>query len=61
MLDFSFFLTYGTIFLQLDVPQNNYNARDVSWYGLRWVFSFFLIELLTHLFHYNAFAVRLVF
>ncbi|KAK7838378.1 putative membrane-bound o-acyltransferase c24h6.01c [Quercus suber] len=44
-------------FLQLDVPQNNYSVRDVTWYGLRWVFSLLLMELMTHLFHYNAFAI----
>lgn len=43
------------------MPQNNYAARDVSLYGLRWIFSFLLLELLTHVFHYNAFAIRLEF
>ncbi|XP_050223423.1 membrane-bound O-acyltransferase gup1 isoform X2 [Mercurialis annua] len=42
---------------QLEMPQKNYTVRDVSWYGLRWIFSFFLMELLTHLFHFNAFAI----
>lgn len=42
---------------QLDMPQNNYSKREVAWYGLRWIFSFFLMELMTHSCHYNAFAV----
>lgn len=46
------------IFFQLDVPQNNFSLADVAWYGARWVFSFVLIELITHLFYYNAFAIR---
>lgn len=41
------------------MPQKNYAARDVTCYGLRWIFSFLLMELLTHFFHYNAFAIRL--
>lgn len=39
------------------MPQNNYSVRDVSWYGSRWLFSLFLMELMTHLFYYNAFAI----
>ncbi|KAF5735684.1 putative membrane-bound O-acyltransferase C24H6.01c [Tripterygium wilfordii] len=42
---------------QLDMPQKNYSARDVALYGLRWVFCLFLMELMTHWFYYNAFAV----
>ncbi|RVW91423.1 Glycerol uptake protein 1 [Vitis vinifera] len=42
---------------KLDMPQNNYSVRDVSWYGSRWLFSLFLMELMTHLFYYNAFAI----
>ncbi|KAJ4840455.1 hypothetical protein Tsubulata_023025, partial [Turnera subulata] len=49
-------MSFNAFAAQLDTPHNNYTARDVSLYGLRWIFSFFLIELLTHLFHYNAFA-----
>jgi len=49
------------MFMQLDTPQNNYTVRDMSWYGLRWLFSFSLMELMTHLFRYNAFAIRLEF
>ncbi|GAV78016.1 MBOAT domain-containing protein/gag_pre-integrs domain-containing protein [Cephalotus follicularis] len=42
---------------QLDVPQNNYSVRDIAWYGLRWVLCLSLMELMTHLFYYNAFAI----
>ncbi|KAJ9180402.1 hypothetical protein P3X46_008651 [Hevea brasiliensis] len=50
-------ISFNAYVSQLDMPQNNYAARDVSLYGLRWILSFLLIELLTHLFHYNAFAI----
>ena len=30
------------------------------WYGFRWILSLFLMELMTHFFYYNAFAIRLV-
>ncbi|KAL0289610.1 UNVERIFIED_CONTAM: Flap endonuclease 1 [Sesamum calycinum] len=42
---------------QLDSSQNIYLSREVIWYGFRWVFSVFLMELMTHLFYYNAFAI----
>ncbi|XP_059648355.1 membrane-bound O-acyltransferase gup1 isoform X2 [Cornus florida] len=42
---------------QLDTPQKNYSLRQVAWYGLRWLFSLLLMELMTHLFYYNAFAI----
>ncbi|PON71263.1 Membrane bound O-acyl transferase, MBOAT [Parasponia andersonii] len=42
---------------QLDVPQNPFSVRNMAWYGVRWVFSLILMELMTHLFYYNAFAI----
>ncbi|RVW14788.1 Glycerol uptake protein 1 [Vitis vinifera] len=50
-------VSFNAFASQLDMPQNNYSVRDVSWYGLRWLFSLFLMELMTHLFYYNAFAI----
>ncbi|XP_044480806.1 membrane-bound O-acyltransferase gup1-like [Mangifera indica] len=50
-------ISFNAFASQLDVPQSNYPRRDVVWYGLRWVFSLFLMELMTHLFYYNAFAI----
>uniref|UniRef100_A0A2N9ETK6 Membrane-bound O-acyltransferase C24H6.01c n=1 Tax=Fagus sylvatica TaxID=28930 RepID=A0A2N9ETK6_FAGSY len=50
-------ISFNAFASQLDVPQNNYSVRDVTWYGLRWVFSLLLMELMAHLFHYNAFAI----
>lgn len=48
------------MFLQLDVPQNSNSVRNVILYGFRWVLCFILVELMTHLFYYNAFANRWV-
>jgi len=48
------------MFLQLDVPQNSNSVRNVILYGFRWVLCFTLVELMTHLFYYNAFANRWV-
>ncbi|CAL8998248.1 unnamed protein product [Prunus brigantina] len=50
-------VSFNAFASQLDVPQNNLSARDIAWYGLRWVFSLLLMELMTHLFYYNAFAI----
>ncbi|XP_048225768.1 membrane-bound O-acyltransferase gup1 isoform X2 [Ricinus communis] len=50
-------MSFNAYASQLDMPQKNYAARDVFWYGSRWIFSFLLMELFTHLFHYNAFAI----
>ncbi|KAF7145924.1 hypothetical protein RHSIM_Rhsim04G0165200 [Rhododendron simsii] len=50
-------LSFNTFASQLDTPQKNYSLREVAWYGLRWVFSLLLMELMTHLFYYNAFAI----
>lgn len=41
----------------LEVPQKNYSFAQISWYGLRWILSFLLMEGMTHFFHYNAFVV----
>lgn len=46
------------MFLQLDVPQNSSSVKDVILYGFRWLLCFILMELMTHLFYYNAFANR---
>ncbi|KAK9282339.1 hypothetical protein L1049_005255 [Liquidambar formosana] len=50
-------LGFNAFASQLDMPQNNYSTREVIWYGIRWVFSLFLMEIMTHLFYYNAFAI----
>ncbi|KAK4745055.1 hypothetical protein SAY87_011367 [Trapa incisa] len=42
---------------QLEVPQRNYSVRDMIFYGIRWLFCFFLMEVMNHMFYYNAFAV----
>ncbi|KAF8391744.1 hypothetical protein HHK36_021978 [Tetracentron sinense] len=49
-------ISFNAFTSQLDVPQKNYSVGQVAWYGLRWVLSLFLMELMTHLFYYNAFA-----
>ncbi|XP_024034767.1 putative membrane-bound O-acyltransferase C24H6.01c isoform X5 [Citrus clementina] len=51
-------ISFNAFASQLEVPQNNYLRRDVLWYGLRWIFSLLLMELMTHIFYYNAFAIR---
>ncbi|CAJ1977516.1 unnamed protein product [Sphenostylis stenocarpa] len=40
----------------LDLPQNTNSVRNVTLNGFRWILSFLLMELMTHLFYYNAFA-----
>ncbi|GMN62213.1 hypothetical protein TIFTF001_031291 [Ficus carica] len=50
-------VSFNAFASQLDVPQNNFSIRDVAWYGVRWIFSLLLMELMTHLFYYNAFAI----
>ncbi|XP_052204254.1 membrane-bound O-acyltransferase gup1 isoform X2 [Diospyros lotus] len=50
-------LSFNAFASQLDTPQKNYLLRQVVWYGLRWFFSFFLMELMTHFLYYNAFAI----
>ncbi|KAK8651121.1 hypothetical protein V6N13_140735 [Hibiscus sabdariffa] len=50
-------MSFSSFVSQLDVPQNHYSIVEVTWYGLRWVFGLCLMELMTHLFYFNAFAV----
>ncbi|KAL9235783.1 hypothetical protein vseg_010519 [Gypsophila vaccaria] len=50
-------ISFNAFASQIDVPQNTYSIKDVALYGLRWVFSFCLIETMTHFFYYNAFAL----
>ncbi|GFP94769.1 putative membrane-bound o-acyltransferase c24h6.01c [Phtheirospermum japonicum] len=50
-------ISFNAFSSQLDSPQNIYSTREVAVYGLRWVFSLSLMELMTHLFYYNAFAI----
>ncbi|GAB4829635.1 hypothetical protein Ancab_019298 [Ancistrocladus abbreviatus] len=50
-------ISFNAFASQLDLPQNTHSTKDVVFYGLRWVFSLLLIELMTHFFHFNAFAL----
>ncbi|KAM6583943.1 hypothetical protein CsatB_010945 [Cannabis sativa] len=50
-------INFNAFASQLDVPQNHFSVRNVAWYGVRWVFSLLLMEVMTHLFYYNAFAI----
>ncbi|KAK4402072.1 putative membrane-bound O-acyltransferase C24H6.01c [Sesamum angolense] len=50
-------ISFNAFASQLDSSQNIYLSQEVIWYGFRWVFSVFLMELMTHLFYYNAFAI----
>ncbi|CAI0434431.1 unnamed protein product [Linum tenue] len=50
-------ISFNAFASQLDMPARIFATRDVLWYGLRWIFSFMIIEIMNHLFHYNAFAV----
>ncbi|KAK3030387.1 hypothetical protein RJ639_038915, partial [Escallonia herrerae] len=50
-------ISFNAFASQLDTPQKNYSLREVAWYGLRWGFSLLLMELMTHFFYYNAFAI----
>ena len=58
LLEFLFVDDTGSKFLQIDVPQNTNSVRNVTLNGFRWVLSLLLMELMTHLFFYNAFANR---
>ncbi|CAI8601590.1 unnamed protein product [Vicia faba] len=49
-------VSFNAFASQLDVPQNSNSVRNVILYGFRWVLCFILMELMTHLFYYNAFA-----
>ncbi|KAK6911727.1 Membrane bound O-acyl transferase, MBOAT [Dillenia turbinata] len=50
-------ISFNAFASQLDVPQSNYSVKQVALYGIRWLFCLFLMELMTHLFYYNAFAI----
>ncbi|XP_038990830.1 membrane-bound O-acyltransferase gup1-like isoform X2 [Hibiscus syriacus] len=50
-------MSFNSFVSQLDVPQTQYSIIEVTLYGLRWVFGLSLMELMTHLFYFNAFAV----
>ncbi|BAT93391.1 hypothetical protein VIGAN_07234300 [Vigna angularis var. angularis] len=49
-------LSFNAFASQLDVPQNTISVRNVTLNGFRWILSIILMELMTHLFNYNAFA-----
>ncbi|XWS65402.1 hypothetical protein CRYUN_Cryun05aG0109600 [Craigia yunnanensis] len=49
-------ISFNAFASQLDVPQNHFSIIEVTLYGLRWVFGLSLMELMTHLFYFNAFA-----
>lgn len=49
-------LNFNAFASQIDVPQNTNSVRNVTLNGFRWVLSLLLMELMTHLFYYNAFA-----
>ncbi|XP_057962516.1 membrane-bound O-acyltransferase gup1 isoform X2 [Malania oleifera] len=50
-------ISFNAFAIQLDMRQNSYSIREVAFYGLRWMFSLFLMELMTHFLYYNAFAI----
>lgn len=50
-------VSFNAFASQLDLPQNTYSSRDVGFYGLRWIFGLLLMEAMSHLFYYNAFAL----
>ncbi|KAF3796764.1 putative membrane-bound O-acyltransferase C24H6-01c [Nymphaea thermarum] len=50
-------ISFNSFSSQLDVPNKNYSAGRVAWYCIRWILSLFLMELMTHFFYYNAFAI----
>lgn len=49
-------VSFNAFAAQLDVPQKNYSAGQVAWYGLRWFLNLLLMEAMTHFSYYNAFA-----
>ncbi|XP_045796621.1 membrane-bound O-acyltransferase gup1-like isoform X2 [Trifolium pratense] len=49
-------VSFNAFASQLDVPQNSNSVRNVILYGFRWILCFILVEFMTHLFYYNAFA-----
>ncbi|KAG9138722.1 hypothetical protein Leryth_021032 [Lithospermum erythrorhizon] len=50
-------ISFNAFATQLDNPQKNYSFIRVLWYGLRWIFCWLLMELMTHFLYYNAFAI----
>ncbi|KAI7740886.1 hypothetical protein M8C21_021986 [Ambrosia artemisiifolia] len=50
-------ISFNAFASQLDTPQKSYTLKQVVWYGFRWVLSLFLMEIMTHFFYYNAFAI----
>nr|GEY82615.1 putative membrane-bound O-acyltransferase C24H6.01c isoform X1 [Tanacetum cinerariifolium] len=50
-------ISFNAFASQLDAPQKNYTLKQVAWYGIRWVLSLILMEITTHFFYYNAFAI----
>ncbi|MFS7949817.1 hypothetical protein Hanom_Chr06g00576051 [Helianthus anomalus] len=50
-------ISFNAFASQLDTPQKSYTLKQVIWYGFRWVLSLFLMEIMTHFFYYNAFAI----
>ncbi|XAR49221.1 hypothetical protein NMG60_11032339 [Bertholletia excelsa] len=50
-------VSFNAFASQLDASQRSYSPRGVAVYGLRWILSLLLMELMTHLFYYNAFAI----
>ncbi|PIA26967.1 hypothetical protein AQUCO_08400021v1 [Aquilegia coerulea] len=50
-------ISFNAFASQLDVPQKNNSLCAMAWYGARWILCLILMELMTHLFHYNAFAI----
>ncbi|CAI9101405.1 OLC1v1038720C1 [Oldenlandia corymbosa var. corymbosa] len=50
-------ISFNAFASQLDKPQLSYSSREIAWYGLRWTLCLLLMELMTHFFYYNAFAI----
>ncbi|KAF5768761.1 putative membrane bound O-acyl transferase, MBOAT [Helianthus annuus] len=50
-------ISFNAFASQLDTPQKSYTLKQVIWYGFHWVLSLFLMEIMTHFFYYNAFAI----
>ncbi|OWM90799.1 putative membrane-bound O-acyltransferase C24H6.01c isoform X1 [Punica granatum] len=50
-------ISFNAFASQLEAPQRNYSVKDMALYGIRWLYSLFLMELMTHLLYYNAFAI----
>ncbi|KAJ4784791.1 MBOAT (membrane bound O-acyl transferase) family protein [Rhynchospora pubera] len=49
-------LSFNVFAAQLEMPQKSYSLVRMCFYGFRWCLAFFLMELMTHFFYYNAFA-----